>query len=70
MVVENSNSIKVGQQCLRCNNTKFTLKMLIFFRNVLIFQEDPIFGQFYYRNDRERNGTLTGMCRDLWKTYQ
>ena len=26
--------------------------------------------KFYYRNDRERNGTFTGMCEALWKNYQ
>ena len=24
---------------------------------------------FYYRNDREQNGTSTGMCEALWKIY-
>ena len=60
MVVENSNSIQVRQQCLECNNTKFELTIAIFFGCVLNFPRD----------DRERNGTFTGMCGALWKTYQ
>ena len=70
MVVENSNSIQVRQQCLRCNYTNIELKIPIFFGYVLNFQEYPIFGQFYYRNDRERNGTFTEMYGALWKAYQ
>ena len=37
MVVENSNSIQVRQQCLRCNYTKIELKVPIFFGYVLNF---------------------------------
>ena len=62
MVVENSNSIQVRQQCLGCNYTQFELTILVFFGCVLNFPRVSNFGQFYYRNDRERNGTFTGMC--------
>ena len=54
MVVENSNSIQVRQQCLRCNYTKIELKIPIFFGYVLNFPRVSNFGQVYYRNDRER----------------
>ena len=37
MVVENSNSIQVRQQCLGCNYTKFELTIPIFFGCVLNF---------------------------------
>ena len=70
MVVENSNSIKVRQQCFGCNYTKFELTIPIFFGCVLNFPRVSFFGQFYHRNDREQNGTFTGMCGALWKTYQ
>ena len=60
MVVENSNFIQVRQQCLRCNYTNIELKIPIFFRYVLNFKLKiiQIFGQFFYRNDRERLGHL------------
>ena len=38
---ENSNSIQVRQQYLRCNYTKFQLKIRTVFRYVLNFQEYP-----------------------------
>ena len=65
MVVETSNSMQVRQQCLRCDYTKFELKIPIFFGYVLNFPRVSNFGQFYYRNDRERNVTFTGMCGAL-----
>ena len=37
MVVENSNSIQVRQQCLSCNYTNIELKIPIFFGYVLSF---------------------------------
>ena len=37
MVVENSNTIQVSQQCLGCNYTKFELIIPIFFGCVLNF---------------------------------
>ena len=43
MVVENSNSIQVRQQCLRCNYTNIELKIPIFFGYVLNFPRVSIF---------------------------
>ena len=60
---ENPNSTRVLKQYLRCNYTKFQLKILIVFRK--IFQEYPVFCQFYSRNDREQNGAFTEMCEAL-----
>ena len=70
MVVENSNSIQVRQQCLRYNYTNIELKIPIFFGYVLNFPRVFNFWPIYYRNDREQNGTFTGMCGALWKTFQ
>ena len=36
----------------------------------LIFQEYLYLNQFYNRNDRGRNGTLTGNCEALRKWFQ
>ena len=66
---ENSNSIQVRQQYLRCNYTKCQLKIMMFFGYVLNFPRVSNFCQFYYRNDREQNKTFTGMCEALWKIY-
>ena len=46
MVVENSNSIQVRQQCLRYNYTNIELKIPIFFGYVLNFPRVSNFGQF------------------------
>ena len=35
-----------------------------------IFKEYPVLCQFYYRNDREQNGTFTEICEALKKMYQ
>ena len=70
MVVENSNSIQFRQQCLSCNYTKIELKIAIFFGYVLDFPRVSDFWPNYYRNDRERNLTFTGMCGALWETNQ
>ena len=50
------NSNQVRLQYLSCNYTTFQLQISIFYMR-LIFQEYPYFYQFYYRNDREQNGT-------------
>ena len=68
-VVRNSNSTQIRQQYIRCNYTKFQLKILNFVGYVLNFLRVSNICQFYYRNDRERNGTLTGMGGSLWKKY-
>ena len=65
MVVENSNSIQVRQQWLGCNYTRFELTIPNFFGCVLNFRRVSIFGQFYYRNDRERTGRLLE-CVELY----
>ena len=70
MVVENSNSTQVRQQCLGCDYTKFELIIPNFFGYVLNFPRVSFFGQFYHRNDSERNETFTEMCDALWKKYQ
>ena len=64
------SSIQVRQQWIRCNYTNIELKIPIFFGYVLNFPRVSNFDQFYHRNDREQNGTFTGMCGALWKTYQ
>ena len=69
-VVGNSNSTQVWQQYLRCNYTKFQLKYRFSLGMCLIFKEYPNFCHFYYRKDREWNGTFTQICEALWKIYQ
>ena len=61
----NAGLLNTVRDVLRCDYTKFHLKILIVFRYVLIFQEYPVVCRFYYRNDRERNGTFTEMCEAL-----
>ena len=46
MVVENSNSIQVRQQYLRCNYTNIELKIPIFFGYVLNFPRDKFLANF------------------------
>ena len=58
MVVENTYSFQLRQQCLRCNYTKFEFK---------IFQEYTIFGQFYYRNDWE---TKRDIYWNVWSSME
>ena len=57
-IMETSNSTQATQQDLRCYNTKFQLR-------ILIFQEYPVFCQFYYRNDREGNRAFTEISEAL-----
>ena len=62
---------KLDNSILRCNHTTFQLKIPIFFGRVLNFPRvSTFFCQFYCRNDRERNGTVTGMSEALKKIYQ
>ena len=60
------NKICLNQQHLRCNYAKIQLKKKkIIFWYVLNFPIVTIFWQFYYSNDRERNGTFTEKCDAL-----
>ena len=62
--IENSNSSQVTQQYLRCNYTKFQLKILNDFYMCLVFRGYQYFCKFYYRNDRE-NGIFAEKCEAL-----
>ena len=48
----------------------FNWKYQFSFGMSYIFQEYPNLCQFYYRIDREQNGTLSGKCGAPWKIYQ
>ena len=48
----------------------FSWKLPVSFDMCWIFQEYPYFCQFYYRNDREQNGTFTKVCGPQQKIHQ